>query len=406
MREALAALFLTTRDRRSWFPAIIWMCAALVSVGVAVAVAVQPGQLRDLHQVREWLQFFDTRDANPYVYFSGELDYPPVALLLLWPLAWIPEGHLAAWFLPMSIATTVVAGWAFITAVGTRLGVAVSTPEKIATVGIILAGGAARGAIWLGQTVSLAVLCGALALLWSRRRPFLAAVMLALCSFKPHLAVGFGIAVLLIDGIDVPVIASAIVVSLSLLVAAAMNQSLLAVLLAYARNLSVLYDGPERVRGLLSVRWALDDTVGYEAGTAIYVLLAIGVLAMLGAAARRRHGARGDLYVVAAALIWPLLFLPSQLYNSLLAAPAIWLLRWPETSLFRSTPARTALVGAIVLFGVVDLPRVLRAIAERAGDMLWLFQGSYLLSPLRMALLLAFVLYAAFQRAQAPETET
>jgi hypothetical protein len=157
---------------------------------------------------------------------------------------------------------------------------------------------------------------------------------------------------------------------------------------------------------LLSVRWALDDTVGYEAGTAIYVLLAIAVLAMLGAAARRRHGARGDLYVVAAALIWPLLFLPSQLYNSLLAAPAIWLLRWPETSLFRSTPARTALVGAIVLFGVVDLPRVLRAIAERAGDMLWLFQGSYLLSPLRMALLLAFVLYAAFQRAQAPETET
>lgn len=388
-------------DRRSWLPAIVWSVFAAVSLAFAVWIAIQPGHLTDLHQVRDWLAFASSHSTNPYAYFDRQLDYPPIAFLVLQPLSWIPSGTLAAWFLPLSIAVTAAAGWVLVGAVAERLYTDLSTQQRVAIVSLILSGGAVRGAIWLGQTVALAVLFGALALSWSRRRPFAAGLMLALCSFKPHLAVGFGLAILLIDGVDVIVTALAIVISASLLVAAVINQSFLAILASYAHNLFAMYDGPDHIRGLLSVRWVIEELVAhYRQATLLYAAAAFASLALIGVAARRAPDAAGRTQVAALALLWPLLFLPSQLYNGILAAPSIWLLMWSEGRLIERQSTRLLVVTAVVAFGVLDVPRALRFLSDTLDDGYWLYQWSYYLSPLRLLLLFGFILFVAFRRAR------
>ncbi len=386
-------------DRRSWLPAGVWTIVALASVTAAIWVAIQPGRLQDLHLVRTWLSYLQGHSADPYAYFDRELDYPPIALLVLSPVSVIPEGSLAIWFLPLSIAITALAGWVFAGAIAGRLDNPLSTAQRVAIVAMILSGSSVRGAIWIGQTVALSVLFGALALTWSRRRPFAAALMLALCSFKPHLGVGFGLAILLIDGFDVIVIASAMVISASLLVAAAIDQSVLTIFASYAHNLISMYDGPDRIRGMLSVWWVFEDLTGhYGLATLLYAVAACASLVLIGAVARRAPDAAGRTQATTAALLWPLLFLPSQLYNGLLALPAMWLLMWPEAHLIRRESRRLAAGAAFILFGVIDLPRLVRLVADRFDDGYWLYKASYYLSPLRIALLFIFILVVAFRR--------
>lgn len=407
MRDALARVFLVHPDRQSWLAAGVWSAVAAGSLGLAVWVALQPGHLGDLHEVRSWLAFFLTHAADPYAYFDRQLDYPPIALLVLSPLHFIPEHALAAWFLPGTVLVTGLAGWVFVGAIAERVYTTISTPQRAAFVALILSGSSMRGAIWLGQTVALAVLFGALALRWSRRRPFAAAFALALCSFKPHLAVGFGLAIVLTDGFDVILVAVAIVISASLLVAAAVNQSVLTILASYAHNLFAMYDGPEHIRGILSVRWVIEDIIGYYGvATLLYAVTACASLVLIGVAARRAPDAAGRVQAAAAAMLWPLLFLPSQLYNGLMAAPALWLLMWPEADLIRNERQRLAVVSAFVIFGVADVPRIARMIAEHSTiEMYWLYKGSYYLSPLRLVLLFGFILAVALRRARANDGE-
>lgn len=371
----------------------------MASLAAAVWVAIQPGHLQDLHEVRSWLAFLREGTGNPYSQFYGKLDYPPIALVILSPLGLIPEHALAAWYLPISIMVTALAGWVFVGAISERLYTQLSTQQRIAIVAMILSGSSVRGAIWVGQTVALSVLFGALALHWSRTRPFAAALALALCSFKPHLAVGFGLALLLIDGSSVIIVAAAIVVSASLLVAVAVNQSLLDVLASYGENLLSMYGGADRIRGLLSVRWALEDGLGHFAiAQTLYVVLACASLMAIGFVARRAPDAAGRTQAIAASMLWPLLFLPSQLYTGLMAAPALWLLMWPEGGLIRTESRRLLCVAAFMLFGVFDVPRVLRFGSDLLEDGYWLYKGSYYLSPLRLVLVFGFILLVATRR--------
>ena len=103
-------------------------------------------------------------------------------------------------------------------------------------------------------------------------------------------------------------------------------------------------------------------------------------------------------------MLWPLLFLPSQLYNGVMAAPALWLLMWPESGLIQRESRRLLCVGAFVMFGILDVPRVLRLASDLLDDGYWLYKGSYYLNPLRIVLVFAFILLAAFRRIRAKRT--
>lgn len=399
-RDLFSQIFLIRSDRQTWVPAIFWSAVALLSVTFAVSIALQPDRMHDLREVRAWLQYWMAGRGNPYDHFAGDLDYPPVAFLILWPLGLPSDTAMAFWYIPAALATTGLAAWAMLRWMRERMYVTLSAAENVALIALMFAGSGARSALWQGQTMALSLMFGALAIRWSRTRPFAAAIALALCSFKPHIAVGFALAILLIEGADVLILAAAIVLSLSLLFAATIGQPLTEIVADYARNLTALYGGEERVRGLLSIRFVLDDMIGwYALSTALYAVLAVSTLVLIVVLAkRRRQDAVTQAELAVCCLLWSLMFLPHQLYNSLLAAPALWLLMWPESGLIRSRSLRGAAAAAYVLFGVFDVAGAMRLIGTWVPSLDWLYGTSYYLSPLRIAAIFALILWALYHR--------
>ncbi len=348
--------------------------------------------LRDLWLVRDWLHYWQTI-GNPYRAFSS-LDYPPGALLVLWPLA-----MLATWVAPLVLIPIVIlscAGGALLLVrwFSERLELALRWEDQAILVAVMLAGSSMRGAIWRGQTTPIAFLFGALALYLARRRPWTAAIMLALAAFKPHIAIGFALAILVTERRDVVLLAGALALSEFLLFAATVQESFGDVLALYVHNLIGLYAGPDRVVGLLSIRWVIEWVVGdFWIATCLYAALALGSLAFLISRVRRYLDSVTSTQLAVACLLWSLIFLPQQLYNGLLAEPALWLLMWPEARLIASARTRTSVVTALILFSVLDVPRTLRLLAAFMGGIHWLSMTALVLGPLRLALLFAFVLF-------------
>lgn len=396
----LAARVFLPRQAQSRLPAVAWSVAAAASIGVAVAIAFQPGQLRDLRQVREWLLIW-SRGGNPYALYQ-DLDYPPGALVLLWPLQSLHGTEQVVVFVSLMIGAAALGTWLLAEWFAGRFSVELTRRERLMLIAMMLAGGTMRSALWRGQTAMFALLAGAAALRLSRSHPRLAAIALALCAFKPHVALGFALALCVTGGGTIVLGAAAIVALKTLWFAVSVHTPLDVVTGMYASNLLHLYDGPDRIRGLVSVRWAIEDLAGsYSTGTAIYAFGAAATAAILANAALRQHDPAGRARIAAALMLWALLFLPQQLYHSWMAWPALWLMMWPESGLIRSERIRAFAVSAYVLFGVIDIPRLIRAAAdiETPWALIWL---SYALSPLRVSLVFALLLWTIVARHGAP----
>lgn len=386
-------IFLIRPNRRSMTPLFVWVPLAVLSMGAASAVAwLRPESLGDLRLVREWLSYWLT-GANPYRHYLGEIDYPPTAFLVLWPLA-LPSDDAVRWlFVPCAIASLAAAAFMLLKWLAARAGVTLAWYEQVALVAMLMSGGSARTSIWTGQTAALAVLFGALALYWSRRRPAAAAMALALCAYKPHVAIGFALAIFLTERRAVVWWAAGIVMVMWGIFAATIERSVGRVLWLYTQSLQTLYDGPDRIRGLLSIRFAIEDFLGhYEWATVTNGGLALVTLTLLALSARRRTDPAGRSTIAAACLLWPLIFLPNQLYHGMMAWPAIWLLMWPEVQPVRHYGFRLFVVIGFISFGVLDVPRSIRLI--NGVDEGTIAIASYYLSPLRLVLVMGLILNA------------
>lgn len=276
---------------------------------------------------------------------------------------------------------------------GELLGITLRHHERVALVAMLLASDGAHLTLWHGQTVALCLVFAALALTMRARHPWIAALALALSSFKPHVAVGIGMVLLLERRAVLVIRALAVTIILSWLFGASVGRSLFGILTDYASNLQLLYLGTNRVRGMLSVWFAIEDfTTSYTWATVIYVSLAVMSLAMLLRWSwRRRHDAAGRALAAGSTILWSLLFFPHQRYDVLLAAPALWLLMWPEAGVFRRESTRVAVVAGYVIFSTMDVPVLMRVIAEPEAPLYW---QSYALTPLSVALLLGITMTA------------
>jgi hypothetical protein len=390
----LHILFLIRPAPPSRVPLLVWVPLAALSMGAAGALALlRPGSLADLWLVREWLHFW-TAGGDPFTRYLGQIDYPPTAFIVLWPLT-LPSDATARWlFVPWAILMIAVAGLVLLRWFSERTDVKLAWDEQVGLVAMFLSTGSARSGIWTGQTAALAVLLGALSLYWCARRPVAAAVALALCGFKPHVAIGFALAILLTGRWVVVCGATAIAIGMWGAFAATVEQSPAAVLSLYTQSLLTLYDGPDRVRGLLSIRFVIEDLLQhYERATIVYTALALSTLALLMLEARRRQRASDRAIIAAACLVWPLLFLPNQLYHGVLAAPAIWLLMWPEVRPVRRMGVRMAAIIGLIVFSVLDVPRIIRLATDPNG-IVW--GASYYLSPLWLVLVFGLTLKALY----------
>jgi len=391
-QRRLHGIFLIRPNRRRLTPLYVWVPLAVISMGAAGAVALlRPESLGDLWLVREWINFWRA-GGDPFTHYLGEVDYPPTAFFILWPLA-LPGDEATRWmYVPFAITSVAAACFVLLRWLSNRAGVTLAWYEQAALVAMVLSGGSARSGIWTGQTAGLAVLFGALSLYWCRQRPVAAAVALACCAYKPHIAIGFGLVIILTERRAIVWWAAGIVMAMWGIFAASVEQSLAGVVSLYTQSLLTMYDGPDRIKGLLSIRWVIEDYLGhYQRATTIYAALALVTLTLLALAARRRPDPAGRAAIAAACLLWPLVFLPNQLYHGLLAWPAIWLLMWPEAQPVRHYGLRVFVIVAFVTFGVLDLPRTIRLLSgpESAAAM-----ASYYLSPLRLVLVMGLILNA------------
>lgn len=395
--EVVAAAVFVPRSTSSRLPLHVWSAAAVISIAVSSAIALQPGYLADLVMVRDWIEYISSGRGNPYLAFR-DLDYPPHALILLMPLGWLDDTALRAVFIPLIVAATAGATWMMSGWLASQFGIELTRRDRAVLVALAVASSSMRGTIWRGQLAPLAFLLGAAAIRFKQSRPMVSAWALALCAFKPHVALGFALAILVTAGARVLIVAGGMVVALSWCFAAVSGVGVIEGWQSYVTNLWLLYDGPERVRGLLSIRWVIEEVAGsYHLGTMVYLTAAAvtGSLLLDAALATTEHSCRTR--VAAALLLWTLIFLPHQLYHGWMAAPAMWLMMWPESDLIRHDRIRLAAVSAFITFGVLDVPRMMRLVID--VDSNWaLGLLSYALNPLRVALLFALLLWAITMR--------
>jgi hypothetical protein len=342
-----------------------WGALAAVCLAGAVWLAVQPGRSADYWDVRRWI---DAGLIRPYDAPALDVDYPPHALVILAPLAWLPA---AAAPLLLALANTLLSAgmaWLLVRVTADLAAVTLSRAETTALAAMILTWGPVRCAIWMGQStpVAMVLLLGAVWL--ARRRPLLAGVCLALGSYKLNIAAGIGLALTLLGPPVVLGIGVVCVAGLTFAIAPVLGYTPLSVTGAYLARLRADHAGADFSPGSTSARTVLHALVPtHAAADVVFAGFAIASLAALIVLARRAPRTPRTFGIVfAASLLWALQSLYHERYNLVLLAPTVLILMWPEMRLVRRERSRRVLIGALLIFLVMDVPLVLRLVAERA----------------------------------------
>jgi hypothetical protein len=336
---------------------------AAASTVAAAWVALQPQHLRDFEDVRRWLLFWNFGANDPYAVQALAIDYPPNALLVLWPLAWLSEP--AARLAIVGANVVLLAGgiWLLIDWLGGMLTASVARAQVASLTAVVLATDMARSSIWMGQTMPLALALAAVALKTRESRPALAALALGLLAFKPHVALALGLGMFLAGGAAVPLGGALVAMALVVASAIGMGQGTLFVLREYAQGLARQYAAAAHFRSETNVREVLEAFAGFGVARDAQLILAAAGLAWLVVAARRAPRDRETTAViVAATLLWGLVSLPFQRFGVLLAVPALGLLTWTP-GFNRDSRTRIWFAAGLVAMHVADLPLLVHAAA-------------------------------------------
>jgi hypothetical protein len=218
----------------------------------------------------------------------------------------------------------------------------------------------ARSAIWMGQTMPLAILMVAAVLQLERRRPVAAAIVLGLVAFKPHVALALGLGLLLTGNLAVPLGGFLVAVLLVMACAAEMGRGTFVVLGEYAQGLLRQYSGPAHFRSETNLREMFEILTPVGVAGMLQAMASIAGLGWLLRTAWRAGRDRGArAAIVAGALLWGLASLPFQRFSVPLALPAWGLLLWSPL-LIKNEERRGWLMVVIVAMHVLDLPLLLR----------------------------------------------
>ena len=344
----------------------MWMALGAASLVTAAVVALTRGRMQDYHEVRAWFAAWDFGAANPYLRPDLDVDYPPHAFLLLAPIGLLPEGlggQLA--YLLFNLAMTVAAAHLLVRWSAGLARVSLRRDQIWALTGMVLALGTTRASLWLGQTIALAVCLSLVAMRLADRRPVWAAVALSLASFKPHIAVGFALILLLTGRVRLLLYAAVLGGALFTLFGLTVGSPPAEMVAIYLANLDRLYSGARHVMSVTSLREGFDAMAGPVLGLRLHVAASAAALVWL-VLGSRRAGARrnGDLLVAAACLLWALIALPHQRHSLILLLPAWWSAIWPPAGFLGGARTRQWIVLVAVSLTVLDLPLLLRLAGE------------------------------------------
>jgi hypothetical protein len=346
-----------------------WGFAALVSLTFAFVVAVLPGNSRDYLQVRSWLSLWQFGAVDPYAIAALGVDYPPHGLLLLSPLVWLPVSSGTVLVAVFNLLACTLAAWLMVGMMAELSGAALDRRQQLILAAIVLSFGAMRSAMWLGQSMPLALALAVMAVRESRRRPLLAGLCFGLASFKVNLAVGFGVALLLQPAILVLLVAGVAVLGVSWVFAASVHQPLYQLGSEYLHGMLSVYAGPGRVKDWLSVRAIVYDLfANAESAQALYYFVIAATLVVLVVACLR---SRSRALGLATCLLWGVAVFWQQRFNAILAAPFLLLVLLPGAGVVPRSRWRPWCVAGLLVYFCLDVPLVLRLIGGRFGHILF-----------------------------------
>jgi Glycosyltransferase family 87 len=295
--------------------------AACVNVAAGVTLALRdPHRASDLWVMYDWCRAWLIGGGSLYAGADASTDYPPIAIVLLAPLALVPR----EWVVPLwtvgAVALTPVLPWLVLRCASRddREPLALTAPALL-----YLCWAAPRTLLQFSLH-SMTLAC--VALLIVDARPLAGGVALGLALFKPHIAGPIALW-MLVTGRFRPLMAAAAVVLLGGAVYdARIGESPVTTAAGWWHVIGSEYAGPDGLVGHTSIRaWAHIAAADPAVADAIWMTVSILLLAVLCAIAMRDRSRaldEGGLAVPAVFCLWSLLAIYHNGNNMMLMLPA------------------------------------------------------------------------------------
>jgi glycosyl transferase family 87 len=329
----------------------LWLLVGMANVAAGVWIANRPPQSPDVWTVAHWCREWLLNGKSPYPGSEFRTNYPPYALVLLSPLAIIPERILGLTWALISAALAVTVGWLGLKATSVA---ARDRQALVISVGFFLSWESLRVGLGLGQFTLVALTCG-LGAVVSRER-VTRGVLLGLSMIKPQVGIAFLLWAMLEGAWDSVVISALPIVLGTLVFAARLGQSPLGVVAAYSDVFLHQVSGAAFRRGTLELRPLIHDVVGQAAvADAIHVAFVAGTLVFLVLVHRRMSPANRALFLLPLACLWTLMCVYHSAYDLVLLWPATIAL-WSWQLRARAGAGVIAALSVLQLALVVDIP--------------------------------------------------
>jgi hypothetical protein len=336
------------------------MSAATINLIVGVALSFRGGRDGDLFQVVRWAGEW-AHGLDPYALADAGVDYPPWALVMLSPLAWVPNGVLTAFWIAANLG---IVAWMV-----TRLSRWSNAPRARQTLlaALLLCAASLRT---LNQ---FSVLSFALAIAGAASPSrAIGGTLMGLSFFKPQIGGALALWVWLRGQRGRVLAGVAVVLALTLAFSARAGVDPLTVAREYAASLSSTYSDLSSIPGHTDLRSALTlYAPSLDPGLSLSLALLLFLLVPLGVALWRSGGAlpTGDLEVAAFCGVVSLLATRHLSYDLLLLLPL--LVAWRVTP-FAEEPRSAAQEHRIAFWVIaalliVEVPSWYRRLLEPAG---------------------------------------
>ena len=339
--------------------------AAAVNMVAGVALALRdPRRATDVWTMVEWCRLWLIEGRSLYAGADAFIDYPPNAVVLLSPLAFLPQ----RWVVPMWTA-----GALLLTPVLPWLVMGCAAPAKrgllaLTAPALLYLCWAAPRTMLQFSLLSMTLACAAMLIVESRWLS--SGALLGLALFKPHIAGPFALWMLVTARIRSFVVAAVVVVLGLLAFDARASESPMTTLVGWWSVLGRAYGGPDGLVGHTSLRaWTLGAVEDPARADAIWIVLSVALLvALCGLATRDRSRDLDDggMAIPAMFCLWSLLTIYHNGNNMILMLPAFAFLWFRDDH--PASPWRW--LGILVLQAALafDVPVRLSAEASSLGS--------------------------------------
>ena len=295
----------------------LWLALGVANLAAGVVIALRPVQSFDAGAVAQWCRDWLIHGVNPYPGSGLRANYPPYALVFLSPLALLPAGLLPAAWVIISVGLAILVGW---------LGLGAVSPGRSEhglhlPIGFFLAWESLRIGLGLGQFTLVALASGLAAVVYQGK--IARAILLAIAMTKPQIGVAFVLWTILEGSVAAAVLAALPLVVATILFAARLGQSPLAISARYIDVLRQELAAPGFREGALELRPLIHALVTRPMiADTIHLGIAAGSLTLLVVAARRMSPAGRSLFLLPLTCVWTLMSVYHPAYDLVLLWPA------------------------------------------------------------------------------------